>query len=137
MYLDKYTELDETIINLAKIKAYSLIGKYGFAKSDLEDIEHELVKAIVEQLPKYDAGQTTMSTFASLAIHQKSIQMILARIAPNKDFRTQLIEMNEHDKDDFNEELIEAVCCLESASTSKTSVLSYLLAIKLGAETAA
>ena len=142
MNLDKYKEFDETIINLAKIKAHSMIVDYDFTELDRDDLEQELLLEILEQMPKYDAGQTTFSTFASLAIHQRGMQMVLAQNSIYTDFRSSSSNVNvcdgsPQDEDNPDAELLEILCEFSPENISKTSAMSFLLATKLGTELAA
>jgi len=111
---DSNTFIDEYAIRIIRHKAKSLIGKKGLTKSDLEDIEHDLIVDLLQRLPKYDSDKATRNTFISRLVERKISNILRYRMAERRDCRREEgsldfeIEMEETGKVFIRTNLVDA-----------------------------
>jgi len=79
--------IDPYAARLIRIKARQLIGKAGFTRSDLEDIEQELTLDLLERLPRYDPARASRRTFIARIIDHKVARLLEYRCAARRDPR--------------------------------------------------
>lgn len=81
MGIDPYAE------NLARLKAWQLIRRPEFTRSDREDIEQEILLDVLERLPDYDPKRASRRTFISRIIDHKVASLLEFRSAARRDPR--------------------------------------------------
>lgn len=79
--LDPDRGLDKFAANFICTMARSLIGKYGYTKSDLHDIEQELACHLIAKFPKYDPAKARRTTFTADIVSRKLVSMLRHRRA--------------------------------------------------------
>ena len=75
------------IASTIRIKARQLVGRAGFTRDDVEDIEQELRLAILERVTKYDQTKSTTFTFYTRIIERKISNMLRDRTTTRRDVR--------------------------------------------------
>ncbi len=85
-YTEKFTELDERSCKQLEYKAKSLVGHYGFTKSDIEDIKQELYLHLYQQLPKYDPARSSKATFVDRVLGNAVRDLIRRRKSECRDY---------------------------------------------------
>ena len=75
----KTQELSRYAMDLIRCKARQLIGKAGFTRSDVEDIEQDLALDLLERLPKYDASKAAETTFVARVVERKISKLLRHR----------------------------------------------------------
>lgn len=68
-------------------KARQLAREPGFGPSDWEDIEHELLIAILEGWPAFDSSRASARTFVARIIENKAASLVRARRAAKRGVR--------------------------------------------------
>lgn len=102
MGIDKTTAPDEYAATLIRVKARQLVGRYGFARSDREDIEQDLILHLLQKLRHFDPKRGSENTFVSRITNRKIASIIRQRTAAKRDFRrlTLIEDATERDRDD-------------------------------------
>lgn len=70
--------LQEYVDEIIRHKARQLARKPGFSESDREDIQHELMIAVLERWPAFDASRASARTFVARIIENKAASLIRA-----------------------------------------------------------
>lgn len=83
----KQCELNEYAGNLIRYKARQLIGRYGFAQDDHEDLKQEMTVDLLLRLPKFDARKAKLNTFVARVIDHKISTIIRHRMQEKRDYR--------------------------------------------------
>lgn len=111
MSRNQYDGIDEYAVKLIGHKASQLVGKYGFTKTDREDLEQEIALALLLALPKYDSERGQRSTFISRVVDHSISDMIEARKAAKRDYRLCTSSLDDRLVKDENDatELIDTV----------------------------
>ena len=78
--------LGEYAARLIQFKAQQLIGRYGFTRSDREDIEQELRTDLVGRLRQFDSKRSQRNTFIARLVEHKVASIIEHRKAGMRDF---------------------------------------------------
>ncbi|HOY62649.1 MAG TPA: sigma factor [bacterium] len=78
---------DEYELTTIRVKARKLIGKAGFTRDDLEDIQQEIVLDILQRLPAYDPEKSSRHTFINDIADNKIAALIEERNAEKRDYR--------------------------------------------------
>jgi len=91
-------------------KARQLARKAGFSPSDQEDIEHELLIAILERWPAFDSSRASARTFLARIIENKAASLVRASQAAKRGVRrcTPLNGNAANGACDFDEEQVRA-----------------------------
>lgn len=79
---------DEYEITTIRVKAKNLIGKAGFTKDDLEDIQQEIILDILQRLPGYDPAKSSRRTFINDIADNKIARLIEERNADKRDYHS-------------------------------------------------
>ena len=87
--LTKYT------MKLVQCKARQLVGKAGYTQDDIEDIEQDLTRDLLERLPKFDPTKATLNTFADRVVGRRLCNLLRHRQAEMRDHRREAFSMNE------------------------------------------
>lgn len=87
MRTNESNQISDYAATTIRIKARQLVGRAGFLRDDLEDIEQELRTDLLERLPAYDAEKAGCNTFAAQTIGHKIFHMIRERKAACRDWR--------------------------------------------------
>jgi RNA polymerase sigma-70 factor (ECF subfamily) len=80
---------------LIREKAKGLIGRYGFTKSDREDLEQELTLDLLRRLPDYDPERARRTTFSARVVEHRIASIIEHREAARRDWRRCRRSLNE------------------------------------------
>jgi RNA polymerase sigma-70 factor (ECF subfamily) len=73
--------------------ARRLVGKVGFKRSDVEDIEATLAVELIQRLPKYDPGKSSKFTFIKLIISHAISDLIRERSSKAHYARREVISL--------------------------------------------
>jgi len=87
MGTSKQITLDEYATTLIRLKARQLIGKYGFTRSDREDLEQELTLDLLMRLGHFDASKGQPATFVRLVVDRRVASLIRERKSLARDYR--------------------------------------------------
>ncbi len=71
-------KLQEYVDEIIRHKARQLARKAGFSQSDREDIEHELLIAVLERWHSFDANRASARTFVARIIENKAASLVRA-----------------------------------------------------------
>ncbi|MBE7457435.1 MAG: sigma-70 family RNA polymerase sigma factor [Phycisphaerae bacterium] len=109
MGTDSKITLDEYTTTLISLKARALVGKYGFTKSDREDIEQDLTLGLLTRLSCFDPDKARSATFVRMVVDDCTASLIRKRKALVRDYRrsTSLDELQELVDQDDSENLAE------------------------------
>lgn len=72
---------------LIRIKAYELAGRYGFSRSDREDIEQELALVVARRLKHFDPTKASRETFINRIVMHHVATMVRQQRAGKRDYR--------------------------------------------------
>ena len=108
--------------DIIRHKARQLARKPGFGPSDREDIEHELLIAILERWPAFDSSRASARTFLARIIENKAASLVRACQAAKRRVRqcTQSNGDAANGADDFDEEQVRARRSIHSRSALET-----------------
>jgi len=101
-------DLDDYARRLIKCKAHQLIGKYGFTRSDVDDLTSEMTHDLSERMAKYDANIAKRSTFIARVVERKISKIIRHQKTELRDYRRNDCSLNEYMKAD-NGQMVERV----------------------------
>ena len=76
---NRFNGIDEYAANFIRYKARQMVRRPEFSKSDLEDLEQEMVLDLLKRLPKYDPERAARNTFAARVIDHKVATIIQYR----------------------------------------------------------
>jgi RNA polymerase sigma-70 factor (ECF subfamily) len=85
---------------LIRIKARQLVGRYGYTKSDREDIEQELTLDLHVRLGGFDAAKGRPATFIRMVVDRRVASMVRERKAQSRDYRRTVQSLDELREDD-------------------------------------
>jgi RNA polymerase sigma-70 factor, ECF subfamily len=97
---NRYDGIDKYASRLIRIKARTLVGKYGFTESDSEDLEQELKLDLVRRLPKYKPDRAQLNTFIAHVVEHKIANIIESQKAGQRDYRLCYCSLNENVADE-------------------------------------
>ena len=80
---------------LIECKARQLVGKAGYTPDDLKDIEQDLIRDLLERLPKFDPAKASLNTFADRVVGHKSKSLMRDRQAERRDWRREAFSLDE------------------------------------------
>jgi len=87
METDTRTAIDECATTLIRIKARQLVGRFGFTKSDQEDIEQDLALHVLRKLGCFDPRRGSPNTFVDRIVQRRIISILRRRYAQRADYR--------------------------------------------------
>lgn len=79
--------IDEYTTTLIRLKAYRLVGRYGFRETDAEDIEQELTLAVLVRLDQFDPQRGKFATFVRMVVEREIVGLIRKRTTLQRDYR--------------------------------------------------
>jgi len=94
-FRNRYDGIDEDASYIIRRKARELIGKYGFTRSDRDDLEQELVLELLIRLPKYDPTRSKRNTFIKRIVNNKIATIIETKRAGKRDYRRCRLSLND------------------------------------------
>lgn len=89
------TGLDPYVANLIRRKARQLVGHYGFAPSDREDIEQDLTADLLRRMRNFDASRSGFRTFATRVVEHAVARIVEYRTAAVRDCRLEVRSLQE------------------------------------------
>lgn len=92
---NRYDGINDYTSWLIRHKAKQLIGSAGFTKSDLEDIEQELILDLLQRLPKFDSNKAGYKTFIARVVDHRIARIIEERKAGLRDWRLCITSLND------------------------------------------
>lgn len=95
--MDTHTRitLDEYTTTLIRLKARQLSSRYGFNKSDREDIQQELTLALLTRLDDFDPRRGRPATFVRMVVNRRAASLIRQRRTCSRDFRRNVHALDE------------------------------------------
>ena len=79
---------------LIECKARQLVGKAGYTPDDLKDIEQDLIRDLLERLPKFDPAKASINTFADRVVGRRICNLLRDRQADMRDYRREAFSLN-------------------------------------------
>ena len=74
------TELIEYVMKRTEFKARQIVGKVP-ALGEVEDVQQDLIEAVLRRLPKFDGGRAGVKTFISRLINNKIADLLRSHVA--------------------------------------------------------
>lgn len=90
-----FQELDEQTVETIRIKAWGLIGNYGFTYDDFDDIQQEITLDLLTRLSEYDPDKASIRTFISRIIDYKVQQITEERSTDKERIRQASASLND------------------------------------------
>lgn len=87
MGAEQQITINEYERRLIRLKAWQLVGKYGFTRSDREDIEQDLALHVIEHMGQFDPKRSSRSTFVDRIVNRRIISILRQRFAQRRDYR--------------------------------------------------
>ncbi len=87
--------LNEYALTLIRFKSRQLVGRYGFTRSDSEDIEQDLILDLLTRLDRYDARKGRPATFIRMVIDRRVASLIRERTSGARDYRRRAASLDE------------------------------------------
>jgi len=91
----KNEKLTKYTITLVQCKARQLVGKAGYTLDDVEDLEQDLIRDLLERMEKFDPAKAKLSTFADRVVCRRICNLLRHRQAEMRDHRCVAFSMNE------------------------------------------
>lgn len=91
----KQIQLTDYDRELIRCKARQIVGKVGFSRDDIKDIESELTTDLLSRLPKFDPEKAQRGTFADRVVTRKISNLIRYRTQEMRDHRRDACSLNE------------------------------------------
>jgi len=88
-------ELTEYTTTLIQCKARQLVGKAGYTRDHIEDIEQDLIRDLLERLPKFDPAKATINTFADRVVCRRICNLLRHRQTEMRDHRREAFSMDD------------------------------------------
>jgi RNA polymerase sigma-70 factor (ECF subfamily) len=79
--LDPDRGIDRFTAKFIRQAAQRLVGKYGYTRTDRDDIEQELATELVVKFPRWDRAKGTRTTYAKVVLKRKIATMVRERRA--------------------------------------------------------
>jgi RNA polymerase sigma-70 factor, ECF subfamily len=90
-----YDGIEEYAVWIIKHKARQLIGSGGFAESDRDDLEQEMMLDLLLRCPKYDSNKAQRNTFVAHIVGHKAVSIIKERTVGKRDWRLCTASLND------------------------------------------
>lgn len=91
----KQEQLSNYTRKLIYHKARQLVGQAGYTWGDVEDIEQELIRDLLDRMPKFDPEKACCNTFAARVVERKLCNLLRHRRAAMRDHRCEACSLNE------------------------------------------
>ena len=95
MDTNEIPNISEYTRTLITVKARQLVGHYGYKSCDREDLEQELVLAVLEAQSAWDASRASRNTFDNRIVNRKIATMIRHRRRQCRDYRREEASLDE------------------------------------------
>lgn len=92
---NRYDGVDEYAIKFITFKANQLVGTAGFTKSDVPDLEQELMFDLHRRLPRFDRSKAKKTTFIARVVEHRIATILEERKAGKRDYRRVGHSLNE------------------------------------------
>ena len=92
-------------------KARQIVGKAGFRKDDIKDIEQEMTLDLLSRMPKFNPNKAAQNTFVARVIERKISNLIRHRKREMRDFRSESFSLNDRIEDPESE-TVERACTI-------------------------
>lgn len=79
---------------LVRKKSFLLKGRFGYLKSDIDDIQQELFVEIIENHEHYDPEKGSYKTWLNIVVNRKIWRMIRQRQLQKSDFRRKPVSLD-------------------------------------------
>ncbi len=96
--MDTHTQnepLTPYLTALIECKARQLVSKAGYTQDDIKDIEQELIRDLLERLPKFDPAKASLNTFADRVVGRRICNLLRDRQAAMRDWRREAYSLDE------------------------------------------
>jgi len=80
---------------LIACKARRLVGRAGFTRSDVEDIQSELTLHLLERLPRFNPKKSRLNTFITRVVEDMAEKLVRHRTMEKRDFQREACSLNE------------------------------------------
>ena len=90
----KQSEITKYAADLIRHKAHQLVGKAGFTRDDVEDIQQDLIVDLLERLPNFDPNKAAYNTFVARIVKRKVCKLIRHRMQGMRDYRREDYSIN-------------------------------------------
>jgi RNA polymerase sigma-70 factor (ECF subfamily) len=88
-------ELSDYAKKTIRHKARSLVGRVGFVKDDIEDIEQQMALDLIQRMPKFDRSKAMCATFVTHIVNHKIGKLIRHRTQKMRDYRREALSLND------------------------------------------
>lgn len=75
------TQIDAAITKFVHCKARQLVGRAGITRSDVPDIEQDLLVDLLERLPHFNGDKATRATFVARVVENRISKILRHRLA--------------------------------------------------------
>jgi len=109
---NSYRGINKKLVAVARKTASRAVGLAGLTKSDLPDLEQELVIAMLEGMRDYDESKCKKGTFCHLVCERRLNDILRDRTRPSNRFQFDLESLNE--EIEIEEETVELIDMVDS-----------------------
>jgi RNA polymerase sigma-70 factor (ECF subfamily) len=108
---NRSTTIDPSTRAFILRKVRQLVGRFGFTRSDREDLEQELLLRLLDRLHLFDPNQGTNAAFDVMVIERSVANIVRERKAAKRDFRrvTSLNVIIEELGDEGTSEMVDTI----------------------------
>lgn len=92
---NEHTGISEYTQTLISVKANQLVGHYGFTADNREDIEQDLLVAVLEAAPSWNARRGSRNTYDNRIVNRKVATIIRHRKRERRDYRRTGVSLDE------------------------------------------
>ena len=94
-FKNSYDGIGEYAVWIIKHKARQLIGSGGFAESDRDDLEQEMILDLLLRFPKYDSNKAQRNTFVAHIVKNKAVSILNERKVGKRDWHLCTASLND------------------------------------------
>ncbi|HRQ76179.1 MAG TPA: hypothetical protein PK098_09705 [Phycisphaerales bacterium] len=137
---NEHTGISEYTQTLISVKANQLTGHYGFTADDREGIEEDLVVAVLEAAPSWDASRGSRNTYDNRIVHRKIATIIRHRKRVRRDYRRTGVSLDERIADEDGlpltrgEMLADDADCRSASGTSAADLIDLAADVRAALE---
>lgn len=95
MGANQLPDLDEYATKLVKRAVRRLIGRFGFTRTDGQDLEQDVILHLLRQMGRFDPKRSGKNTFVNRIIRNKVISIIRHRCAEQRHYARVACSLNE------------------------------------------
>ncbi len=100
MVFSNHPDFEDDIKDIVRRKARQLKGKYGFTSSDVEDLEQDFFREVLDRIQNHDSNKAKLRTFVSRIVDHKIANVIRYRKQQKRDYRREACSINDTVSDD-------------------------------------